>query len=461
MEKKSLEELRQAFAKKITPYKEGVFLEFQKREKGYGEPEIVSGLSKSDEETAKRLVELQKEKGFFARKDMVPEDFYKLQAIAKKYGLTIKEAVSKLITNDKYLSPSEVEVQNICNLMTDIFEVYEKHYKTLGKFPVNALSQASRDYLSNKKIPLGLAEKLRVVFEEYLPEHSGLTIVDKSYVAVPRYRHEWNEEIEKQMLEDLAAKCADKNGNIDKVFSPANAEHLKNILEVLKERKIAFEDFSAKGGLTYTKCLSLDAVPAVLQMIGYYKQQHGTYQGITRNDPYLRSKIDFVEDKERTFKLGEFLDKYDVDNDVLDNHQAKQSYEIFSRLVKMEERLIELFPDGVIPSNFSTEYAKEYSDALTLSQRMGYESITEFLGAHGFSRNKGGQGRTYPKKIVLSERDLAHYGFFDMKLAEDENLVDKFGIEVLPVEGNLAIYRDLIARCQDSVKVSGIQQKGE
>ena len=168
--------------------------------------------------------------------------------------------------------------------------------------------------------------------------------------------------------------------------------------------------------------------------------------------------FDIIDQK---LSISQIYDRYDVDNDVLDNHQAKQSYEIFSRLVKMEERLIELFPDGVIPSNFSTEYAKEYSEALTLSQRMGYESITEFLGAHGFSRNKGGQGRTYPKKIVLSERDLAHYGFFDLKLAEDENLVDKFGIEILPVEGNLATYRDLIAKRQDSLKVSRIRQKGE
>ena len=192
-------------------------------------------------------------------------------------------------------------------------------------------------------------------------------------------------------------------------------------------------------------------------MVKSYKRKVGTFRGITRNDPYLRSKIDLVEEKEKIFKLGELLDHHDIDNDVVDNHQAMDSRDVFLRIVKIGEKLQDMFPDGVVPSNFSTAYPKEYAEVLFISQRLGCESPTVFLEANGFVRNKGGEGRTYSGKMSLSERDLFYYGFIEDELTDE--VVKKYDIEPISVENNIALYRDLIGRRQDSSKKRFEQQK--
>lgn len=441
-EKMSLDALKQLFAEKIAPYKEGVLNEFAKRKAGYKPAEMVEGLTESEQEIAKKLIELQNEKGFFGRKDMLASDFYKVQNVAVKYGITIKEAVGKLIKNERYLSPGEVEIQNLCNLITDVRGVYEKHYDALGKFPVNALSKDSRSYLANKKIPIGLADKLRVLFDEYMPEFSELTVVDRSYIAVPRKKYEFNEVIEQQMAEEIRAKFTDENGNISKIFLDFNADYLKRVLAILKENNITFEEFAVKHDLHFEKCMSLEPVPAVIQMIEAYKKTYGTCQGITKNDPYLRSKIDFIEDVQRVYNLSDILDEHGVKNDVQQNYQEQTAYDIFGKMVNLEARLLEMFPNGIIPTNFSTDYAQEYAEVLDLSKRVGYKSPTEFLAAYGFVREKGAKGRMFAHKLILSEKDLFKYGFFDLEFDSEQELVSKFNIEILPVVGNLATYRD-------------------
>ena len=161
MENKSIEQLRSEFIDKISRYKSLVERELiEKREEK--KPEIVQGLSDINADSARYMLDLQLRNGSFSRKDLRDIDLYRIQTVAKKFKISNKQAISHFISNDNYLSPETIEVNNIISLIKETLEVYNNLYPKFGYFPINALSQKSRDYLTNKKIfNLGLFEKFK------------------------------------------------------------------------------------------------------------------------------------------------------------------------------------------------------------------------------------------------------------------------------------------------------------
>ena len=454
MAEKSFEELQAEFIAKIAPYKQGVAQEFLRRKNGYQEPMVVEGLAGEMKAIAERMIALQNEKGYFSKQDMLPSDFTKVQTTAKKYGITNKQAVGLFIQNDRYMSPETVEIENLCNLIEDIFSVYGMHYEKLGAFPVNALNEQSRAYLRNKKIPLGLTDKFKLVLSEYLPELAAIKVVDKSYRAVPRYRFEYNDEIARQMALELKEIYADENGLIDSLFLEKNKTYLKRVLDILSERGISFEQFASKNGLNYTRCYRLESEPAVLHMIENYRITHGTYQGITTKDPYLRQKIDTVEKHTTKFSLAGFLSAHGIENDAFDNGQMITQTELDSREALFFTKMIELYPDMVVGAGFLKQQGKLYEEGLRLASRRGCKSLDEYLHAAGFSRQK-----TYDKPlsmptIVLTERDLSNYGFvYGTDVAALADIVEKYGLQVVDVENAKTFYQKLVAERQDSSRL--------
>ena len=451
MEQKTLEELKADFAAKISAYKDSVMQEFQKRNEGYKEPEVVEGLSDDYVKTAERFIELQKLNGSFSKKDLSESDFIKITTIAKKFGISNKEAVAHFITNDRYMSPEAIETENLCNLIEDIFEVYNEHYETLGAFPINALSQSSRDYMSNKKIALGLKDKLQVVLEEYIPELAGMEIALKSYKAVPRYRFDYNDQIARQVAKELKETFADENGYVDSLFAEKNSEDLTKLLKMLSERKISFEQFASKNGIKYTRCYSLSSVPATIFMVENYEIKNGTFRGITNNDPYLRLKIDVAEKHDGTYDLRALVEKSSsAKNDVFDNGQKMTKSDIIGRETSLIYILNQICPDGIVDSEVFKTHPKLYNECLNLAARRGCASIDEYLAGHKFVRKKLQVPRTREKVIILTERDLDYYGFTKGEKSVVEQNIRDFNIVHAPVENNRAVYENLVANHQDS-----------
>ncbi len=453
MENSSYEMLVEEFRRKIAPYKQAVSDEFVKREQGLKPPVVVSGLPADLAEIAERLVALQKQNGSFARRDMLASDFAAVQALASKYSLSNKQAVAMLVENDRYMSPETVEVENICNLIEDIFVVYTTHYENIGAFPVNALSKKSRDYLANKKINIGLTDKLKILIAEYIPEFSNMNIVDKSYKAVPRYRFDYNDKVARAVAKDLVATYGDEKGLVDSIFSSRNEVDLNKLLSMIGERGISFDDFASKYGVKYTKCYEMDSVPTVLQMIMHYYRSMATFRGITRNDPYLRQKIDTVEKHTSNYSLGSYLELFGIQHDSLDNGQGVTGAELKLRESLLSDALSLVYKDGVISAGFLKKHPDLYEECLNLSARKGYDSVDSYLASLNFSRVKQYDKKASGHVITLTERDLKHYGIWpSFAGAEIENVVERYGMKLADVEHNRALYNKLVALKEDCTK---------
>ena len=461
MAEKTYEELRAEFAQKITPFKQSVAEEFLRRKNGYHEPTVVEGLSDEDKAFAQKLLAVQAKKGFFARQDLSQSDFFKIQATAKKYGISNKQAVARFITSDRYMSPETVETENLCNLIEDIFSVYGLHYGSIGAFPVNALSESSRAYLRNKKVALGLSDKLKIVLEEYLPELSQIKVVDKSYRAVPRPKKlKFNDAEVRAIAIELKNLYADENGNIDSIFSEKNKADLKKLLSALSERGISFEQFVTKNGLNYTRCYEVDSVPAVLRMIESYYTMFGTYQGITANDPFLRQKIDTVEKQEGIFNLSDFLLKYGIENDVFDNCQMINENELKLREKQALAKIEKLYPQGVIEEGFSKKNGELYEELLRIAKRRGFSSLDDYLASVNCSRIKNHDKRASSETIVLTEHDMFHYGL--LRFGENPNFeeaIKQYRIKLADVERFRVYYQNLVAGKKETKKAEISDEK--
>ena len=134
MEEKSLEQLKQDFIDKIAPYKQGVADEFLKRKNGYGEPEAVEGLQDAYLQAALRMIEIQKRQGYFAKKDLLPADFTKIQTTAKKFGETIDYTFSADKHHLEELERYDIEsvlIRSLCG--TDDYANEHRLYSSAGQ----------------------------------------------------------------------------------------------------------------------------------------------------------------------------------------------------------------------------------------------------------------------------------------------------------------------------------------
>ena len=159
----------------------------------------------------------------------------------------------------------------------------------------------------------------------------------------------------------------------------------------------------------------------------------------------------------------ELFDYLHIENDNV-SHIAKTMSltEIARKEKSVVDQLTQLYPSKKIDGNFATQHEKLYDDLQLLTERLGFDTINDFLAKHGFSReNAYAKG---DRIIYLSERDLLYYHFATSTDSQEE-IMERFkecGIaEVDPYE-NLKIYRRLGLNKQDSTQVikTSTSQKG-
>lgn len=442
------------FKSNMSRFVDAVKEEQLKREKGYSDPRVSSSAPLELQEGLQALVDIQLSKGSFTRKD-IPKDLnYKIMTFASKRKISFKEAISLLIENDRYMSPEEIDVQNIADLIVDIRETYKACEKKYGGLPINALSEQSRNYLSNKKIKLNLKDKLKIMIDLYCPELSDVKIIERSNLFSQDKYFVRDDQLLQNIAGEIREKFTNKHGSVDALFDPENEQYLTDLLTVLHENRISFDEFIKQvAGLEYTECYSLESFKALKKMIETYHMMTGTYRGITTNDPYLRTKIDMVQEQHSTFDLGSLLQMYGiVNNDVMTNHQQLSPTEIHEKEQELLNRLCVVYPEKVIDKGFSVVYPGLYDSALELSKRYSYPSVDAYLNDRGFKRVNDYMRASTKKDMTLSEFDLFNYGFLYPSITEQEiiDMIQTYNLEILPVELNRAAYARLISQKRDS-----------
>ena len=437
--------------------------EFEKQTQGAMIPYVKETCPQKYLELAERLVKLQIEKGEYRREDISSSDLNKIKDMCKGTGVSFKEMIGKLVANDAYINYEIVDARHIVKLLQDFDSVYEKFYMKFGAFPLNAIDPDVRIYLKHNKNGMSIIEKYRTVLKVYRPEYANIKIEEYNYKALPRSRHTIaDEEIEK-IKSELASIA--KDGNIDILFSKKYETYFKNLANKLKLAGMSFEEFiNEYTDFNYSLCFKADTISAVRQMVLDFSCKHYTTKGITKKDPYLRSKVEAAQNAVGIFTTKELFDYLGIACDNYENKNSTiQRHELMLRQRKLFEKLEEIYPDKIIGNDLTKKYDRIYDELCILAKRFGFFDVNEYLQNFGFSRDLDYK-RTEGNVIFLSERDLYNYGFLKgCKTPEEmQKRLDEFGIELVGPYENLGIYRKLAYEKQDSkacVKISDTKQK--
>lgn len=463
-EKNEIEESGEALEKKfldfLITHSRLVKNEQIKRAMGYKEPEVLVQEEGEYQEIAKRLVEIQNQQGFYTRKNLSDEDYSKLKVLAKKKGMGLKEVVGLLISNDRYLSPEEVDVQNLADLAENVRKVADECSEKFGGIPLNALSQKSRDYLSNKKIKIFLSDKLKLFIQIYCPELKDIPVIERSNLFSQDKYFKFDEEKIQALAEEIKSKFADENGKIDAIFGEENEDYFTELLGVLRKNRLTFEEFMKDWtDLSYTRVYSLDTIPAVKQMVQSYFSKRRTFRGITSHDPYLRDKIDVVEKYVGRFGIGELLEMWGLDNDTVVNDRQITFAEISKREENLVNSLSILYPEKIIDNGITKVYPEIYDKALSLSKRFNFKKVDDYFKKLGFTRINDYEREKNKGKIMLSERDLFFYNFIGESFTEDmlREIIECYGVTLLEPETNKMNYRKLVAQKKDSTTIKEME----
>ncbi len=452
-----------AFENLISKYKEAVLLEQKNRMIGYKSPEVNTSSSLSPEqlEIAKRLVEVQAEKGVFGRKDISEDDYNKIKVYAKRYGKSFKEAVSDFVLNERYISPEYLEALNICDAAQDIRNVAEEYAEKFGGIPVNILSAKTRDYFSNKKIKLNLVDKVKIFIEMYCPELAGVNLIERSNLAYRQKNFVRNEELLNDRAEFIKSNFSDKNQNIDSIFSPENRKFLQALFIDLRKNNISFDEFiTSYAKLDYTKIYKANMTESLKLMIDRYFRKWKTHRGITNNDEYLRSKIDIAEECLGIRDLSELLIFLNIENDAFNNAKSISKIQLSERKNKILNQLNRIFPNKIIDESLSTKYVSLYNEILNISRRLGYNNIGDYLEVLGFKRvNEYGKAKRH-EKIQLTERDFFFYEIINPQMtpAQIEKTLKKLELELVDLDGAVSDYQKYVYGKEDSSKIKHYEE---
>ena len=161
--------------------------------------------------------------------------------------------------------------------------------------------------------------------------------------------------------------------------------------------------------------------------------------------------------------MSEFLIKHNISHDVFDNGQTLPASEFQRRITNLTSNLKVLYDDGVIEESFSIKQPELYDSALKLAMRKGM-TMDEFFESIGFKRASNTSNPGYLSKIILTERDLYHYGFLSSgTLDELSKFIQQYKVSLAEVENNRFNYQRLVADKNDYLKSYKYQtpQKGE
>ena len=444
-------EAKKQWIQKLEDRKPDTDKELKRRAEGPQIPYIDEDCPEAYKALAERLVMLQIEQGEYRREDIYSSDMYKIKDISKATGLSFRSVISSLVKNDAYVNYDVIDARHILDLLAEFDAAYEKHYAKYGAFPINVLSPEARRYLKNNKNGLTYAQKLQGLVDVYRPHLGTLEFEDHNYEALPKSRIVLSEKNIAQIIAELSTIA--KDGNIDEIFAGKYEPYFKNLCAKLKIAGYTFDRFiSEHTNLTYTLCFKADILKSVKQMVLFFDAKHGTTRGITFKDPYLRYKVEAAQNVAGVYTSKELFESFGMNTDSLENTNKTLSQDELKRRDRvLFSKIAEIYPDGIIQKGFATKYEKLYDELCMLSKRLGFNSVDEYLAAHGCRRIV--DKKSTENVIYLSERDLEHYGFLrGVKTPEEmENVLrEKYGIEYVGPYENLGIYRRLAYECLDS-----------
>lgn len=399
---------------------------------------------------AKNLVEIQNANGEYQRNLISKPDVEKIKYYSKNHRLGFDEVVNLMVENSRYMSKDAIEARGVAGYILEIESVYNRYYKQHGVFPINAMSADVKRACRNFKTDVTISDKIEAIIEVFMPELDGLNIVSQDYSVVPQSKYELTKE-DVDGLGKYFKSMADEAGNIDKCFDADNQESFLEKCRLLYRARVRLNDFLKLMGLTYTKCYSAEAVPAVTCMINSYKEKFGTTKGITYKDPYLRNKIEFVQALTRKYSMIEVNKVLGIKGDNEDGKNNLDEFDIAVRRDKLLTKLENLYPTKIINKYFIVNYPGLYDELKFLTNRLGFNNMNEFLANYGFVRESFHV--TNPENLIsLSERDLKWYDF--QYLSSDE--IEKCNFKELDPVRFFGIYNKLISIGLDSV---GLLQK--
>lgn len=392
---------------------------------------------------ANELVAIQNNFGEYQRSQISQQAIQRLKYYSKKKRCSFEEAISAAVDNSRYLSKDTIEARAIADFVLDINRVYEEIYKKYNVFPINAMDAETKRGCRNFKTDVTVTEKVQAIIEVYLPELKGINIVERDYSIVPQSLRELTDKDIQGILEYISVFAED--GKIDAIFADKNKDDVISLCRLLAKSNMTLDKFlKTYTDLTYSKCYSVDVVPAVKQMINSYSDNYKTTRKITTLDPYLRHKIEVAQKATDNYSMRELVDYLDVKGDN-DSHlkPALSRTELKLRCDYLLKRLDEIYPEHCIDKDFITTYPDLYELLKLLTSRYEFNDINEFLNHYGFSRESSHEMKV--KNVVyLSENDLIHYNFNELS---DEELKQCCIKELDPVDYfgtyNKLIYKKL------------------
>ncbi len=411
--------------------------------KVYGEPKIVSGLDKLRQETAERVLEMQKTNGKIIRSEMLNVDMTRVREIQKKNDITFEEALHTLVENCVYQSLERQFAESYVAIIKDVEKVLNEYGDRLKVFPMNALSKESVAKLDSNQVGLSNNIKLKLILDTFVPGFMNLEIVANDYSVVAKKSFALSDDELASLAKDIKENFGDENGNIDKIFARENSSGLKKLIEALKRNNLTFEEFASRFGLNYTRCYNVPSVPAVKKMVDSYYFKYQTYRYIKQNDQYLFAKLASVRKQENMLSNEQMFSSWGLDtSEMIAPNNIITDFELRSMQEKLIEKLAELYPDKNIGENFSRTHKNTYRLANQLAKRLEFENIDSYLKSIGYHRETPDYRSTYKNTLCLSERDLMFYHFFDSETDPEqiEKTMKEMGITLASVEDYAGFY---------------------
>lgn len=397
-------------------------------------------------DVAARLVELQNSVGEYQRSQISKEDIEKIKYFSKTMKIGFGDVIKLAVNNSRYVSKDSLEARGVVGFILEIQSVYKNFYEEHGVFPINAMSAESKRACRNFKTDVSLVEKIEAIIEVFLPELQGINITERDFSIVPQTKYDLSEEEIAGLVKYFTSMAED--GKIDKCFDLDNKRSFEKACKLLSKAKIPLDEFLRKWtDLTYTKCYGLDIVPATKQMVLSYKNRFGTTTKIRQFDPYLRSKIDAAERSVGKYTIRELLNYWEIPNDNdLNGRTALSIGDLTSREISLIQKLKSLYPKGIIDKDFIKDYPRLYEELKFLANRLGSCGIDKYLRRFELVRESF-HSPVSENVIYLSERDMQHYGFYEM----DKDDFEDCRVSELNPKDYFGVYNKLIGQGLDNL----------
>ena len=427
-------------------------------EQGSVQPRVKDGVNGKKYELASRLVDLQEKHGEYTRNQISNQDVERIKRISKTDNCSFEQAIESIVENSRYVSKEIIEARGVIDFILEIQRVYDEISKNTGVFPINAMSAESKRSCRNQKIGLTIEEKVRAIIEVYLPEMGSIHIVERDTSVIPQGIQELPDTIIIEMMNYF--KTHAKQGKIDNCFDNENKKEFLEICDILAKAGMTVQQFLDKykfltnnKSLTYSKCYSAQIIPTVKKMILAYKKRNNSTVGIDDRDPYLRHKIETLENFVGVFNIKDLLQFLFIDSDNEGyGRPTLQIEELKNREICFFYTLENLYPNKQIPEDFINTQPELYNMLRFLADRLCCGDKDAYLKNFGFTRMSS-HARQQHNVIYLSEADLKFYEIEDVDHAS-------CGIHELDPKDFFETYNKLISLGKDSTEVRERYQRG-